>query len=58
MILVLEMYKKDMKCSITLFQIVPNLSNYDSSPRNVHKGYEILGNVPLHFSNCTKLIKL
>ena len=46
------------KCSITLFQIVPNSSNYDSSPGNVHKGYEILGNVPLHFSNCTKLIKL
>ncbi len=38
--------------------IVPNSSNLDTTPGNVKEGYEILGNVPLHFSNCTKLIKL
>jgi hypothetical protein len=32
-----------------IFQIVPNSLNYDSSPGNVHKGYEMLGNVLLHF---------
>ncbi len=41
-----------------IFQIVQNSSNLDTTPGNVHEGYEILGNVPLHFSNCTKLIKL
>jgi len=39
-------------------QIVPNSSNYDTSPGNVHKGYKMLGNVPLHFSNYTKFIEL
>ncbi len=58
--LIPEMYIKDTKCKEMFqntFQIVPNSSNYATNPGNVHKGYKMLVNVPLHFSNCTKFIK-
>jgi hypothetical protein len=33
-----------------IFQIVPNSLFYATYHGNVHKGYKMLGNVPLYFS--------
>jgi hypothetical protein len=59
MLLIPEMYVKDTKCLEMFqytFQIVPYSSNYTTNPGNVQTGYKMLGNVPLHFLNCTKFI--